>query len=168
MRDWLLFDKSVFFVYTLPMKRRTVWFILLGCLYLGNLSALPVSSELALGFHAPFLPYDTKIGQLVCTEEGSVEAKTIEALSSPYSLQWVETYVPKDLQFGFVHSFDAILSSLLPQKAISTAKAVNFQELQEVAFRFKVEETGALQYGTFVWIELEEGVYNLVSISLEP
>jgi len=166
MKVW--FDKPRFFLYTIDMKRRTLCIVLFITMLSMPLFALPVSSELALGFHGASLPVDEKIGQLVEANVGSVEDLTIEALSTPYSLEWVEKYVPKDIQFGFVHTFDAVLSSLLPQRAVSTAKAIKSQEMQQVSFRFRVEETGALHYGTFVWIELEEGVYNLISITLEP
>lgn len=139
--------------------------LVLSCLLVAAPAvALPLSTQLSFTFEEPLLSQDSQIGQLIEPEKGSSEAYTAAALGEPYSPQWIERYVSEDIRFSFVRTFDKDLSFLLPQTRFSLGKAVRSQESLSVPFRYGEE----MRYGTFVWIEVSEGIYTLVSITLNP
>ena len=159
------FDKSMLIVYTIDMNKHMILRFVLACiLVISPVAALPLSARLSFSLDVPLLGQDPFIGQLVEPEKGSSEAYTADALSTPYSPEWVEKFVSKDVQFSFIHSFDKELAHLLPQKMFSLGKAVKNQNTVSVPFRYGEE----MRYGTFVWIEISEGRYTLVSITLNP
>ncbi|MDY0290290.1 MAG: hypothetical protein RBR15_15795 [Sphaerochaeta sp.] len=139
--------------------------LVLSCLLFGaTLAAVPLATQLSFAHIPPLLAQDSLTGQLVEPEEGSVEAFTAQALGEPYTLAWVERYVPEDVRYSFVRTFDQDLSLLLPQTMLTFGKAVHRQESLSVPFRYGKE----MRSGTFVWIEMEPGEYTLLSISLNP
>ncbi len=109
------------------------------------------------------LPYNRDIGQLVEPEAASIEAYAENALSSAYSPEWVATYIPPSLQVGFVHTYDGLLSDLLPAKAIQMGKAVERTQLWEVGF---VVTEPTYRWGSMVWIAQDDGRWALLSISV--
>ena len=152
-------------VYTIDMNIHTRLCLVLACLLVGApVFALPLSTQLSFTFDEPLLGQDPHIGQLVQAGEGSPEAYTAKALTTPYSLDWVERFVSKDVRFSFVRSFDQELSLLLPQRLFSLGKAIRGQDTITVPFRYGQE----MRYGTFVWVEISEGTYTLISITLNP
>lgn len=160
-----MFDKPSPIVYKIDMNTPTrsclvLWLLLVAV----PAAALPLSTRLAFAYEVPLLSQDLQIGQLVEPKAGSSEAYTAKALSEPYTLEWVETYVAEDVRFSFVRTFDRELSLLLPQTKFSLGKAVRREESIAVPFRYAED----MRYGTFVWIEVSEGLYTLVSISLNP
>ena len=159
------FDKPRCIVYILDMNKRTSLCLLLTFLLVSApVGALPLATQLSFSKDSPYLGLDPKIGQLIQPVEGSSEAYTAKALAEPYSLDWVEKYVAEDVRFSFVRTFDQVLANLLPQTTWALGKAVRSQEGVAVPFRYGEE----LRYGTFVWIEVAEGAYALVSITLNP
>ncbi len=160
-----MFDKSRLIVYKIDMNTHTRLCLVLFCLLVAvPITALPLSTQLAFSYEEPLLSQDLQIGQLAEPKEGSSEAYTAKALSEPYTLEWVDTYVSEDVRFSFVRTFDRDLSLLLPQTKFSLGKAVRREESIAVPFRYGEE----MRYGTFVWIEVSEGLYTLVSITLNP
>ena len=152
-------------VYILGMNIHARLCLVLSCLLVGaTLAAVPLATRLSFTLTPPLLSQDTLIGQLVEPEQGSVEAYTAQALQESYDLAWIERYVSKDVRPSFVRSFDQELSSLLPQTMLTFGKAVRRQESLSVPFRYGQE----MKSGTFVWIEESEGVYTLLSLSLNP
>lgn len=161
----ILFDKQVCIVYIIDMKKHIVLCIGLACLLGGSpVAALPLSTQLSFALDVPLLAQDPSIGQLVQPEKGSSEAYTAEALSTPYSPDWVAKFVSQDVQYSFIRAFDKELALLLPQKKFSLGKAIKRQDSISVPFRYGEQ----MRYGTFVWIEISEGRYTLVSITLNP
>lgn len=161
----IVFDKQVSIDYTIGMNTRTRLCLILSCLVVGTpVVALPLSTQLSFTSEAPQLAQDARIGVLVQPESGSSEAYTAEALTKPYSLDWVEKYVSPDVRFSFVRSFDKELALLLPQTLFSLGKAIKGEDTISVPFRYGKE----MRYGTFVWVEISEGTYTLVSITLNP
>jgi|GEM_PF-4641636 len=159
------FDKSICIVYTIDMNKLIVVCLLLACtLVAAPVAALPLSTQLSFSLDVPMLAQDPSIGQLVQPEEGTSEAYTAEALSTPYSPEWVANFVSKDVQFSFIRTFDTELALLLPQTKVSLGKAIRRQDNVSVPFRYGEQ----MRYGTFVWIEVSEGRYTLVSITLNP
>ncbi len=128
------------------------------------LAALPLSSELSFTLDTPLLGQDVQIGEVLEPEKGSSEAYTAEALGVPYSPEWVSRYVSDDVRFSFIRTFDKDLSLLLPQTRFYVGKAVRREETLSVPFRYGEQ----MRSGTFVWIEVSEGLYTLVSITLNP
>ena len=159
------FDKLGFIVYTIDMNKHKGLSIVLACLLVVSpATALPLSTQLAFTSDGPLLGQDPAIGQLVQPESGSSEAYTAEALATPYSLDWVEKYVSQDVRYSFIRAFDTELSHLLPQTTFSLGKAIKGQDSISVPFRYGEQ----MRYGTFVWIEISQGIYTLVSITLNP
>ncbi len=139
--------------------------LLLACLLVGTpVAALPLSTQLSITTEDPMLSQDPVIGQLVQPQDLSSEAYTAEALSEPYSPDWVEKYVSPDVRFSFVRTFDKDLALLLPQTTFSLGKAIKRQDTISVPFRYGDQ----MRYGTFVWIEISQGLYTLVAITLNP
>ena len=152
-------------VYTIDMNKHLALCLVFACmLVISPVAALPVSAQLSFSLNVPLLSQDPSIGQLVEPKKGSSEAYTAEALSTPYSPDWVEKFVSKDVQFSFIRTFDKELALLLPQTMFSLGKAIKRQDTVSVPFRYGEE----MRYGTFVWIEISEGRYTLVSITLNP
>ena len=137
-------------------------FVLL--LFVGQVAALPLTTQLSFTIEGPLFAQDPAIGQLVSPEMLSSEAYTAEALSTPYSPEWIEKYVSEDVRFSFIRTFDTELARLLPQTMFSLGKAIKRQDTLSVPFRYGEE----MRYGTFVWIEVSQGTYTLVSITLNP
>lgn len=155
----------MFIVYTIDMNKHIALCIALACLLVGTpVVALPLATQLSFALDVPLLAQDPAIGQLVQPQEGSSEAYTAEALSTPYSPDWVAKYVSQDIKFSFIRTFDKELALLLPQKKFALGKAIKRQDSISVPFRYGEE----MRYGTFVWIEISEGRYTLVSITLNP
>ena len=158
------FDKPRCIVYILGMNKRTSLFLLFAFLLVSApVGALPLATQLSFSKDSPYWS-GPKIGQLIQPVEGSSEAYTAKALAEPYSLDWVEKYVAEGVRFSFVRTFDQVLANLLPQTILALGKAVRSQEGVAVPFRYGEE----MRYGTFVWIEVAEGAYALVSITLNP
>lgn len=152
-------------VYTIDMNKHNGLGLVLACLLVVSpVVALPLSTQLSFSLDVPILSQDPAIGQLVSPEKGSSEAYTAEALSTPYSPDWVEKFVSQDIQFSFIRTFDKELALLLPQTKFSLGKAIKRQDTVSVPFRYGEK----MRYGTFVWIEISEGRYTLVSITLNP
>lgn len=126
------------------------------------LSALPLGTQLSFTYGTPTLAKDPSIGLLIEPEEGSVEALSSQAISMAYSKEWIERFVSEDLRFAFTRTYDQVLAKLLPQSSISVGKAIRGNDMIEVPLRFGPD----MKYGSFVWIEVSEGVYTLVSITL--
>lgn len=114
--------------------------------------------------HAAILPKNVDIGQIIEPQEGSVEALAKDALSEPYTLDWIQRYVPASLQAGFVHTNDEALSTILGSTAIQMAKAIRRTQLWEVPFCIFGEE---YWWGVMVWVEQNPGSWALLSLSLE-
>ncbi|MBI9094659.1 MAG: hypothetical protein JEY71_07240 [Sphaerochaeta sp.] len=147
------------------MNKHTGLCLVLVCLLMiSPVAALPLSTQLSFTSEDPQLGQDLAIGQLVQPEPLSSEAYTAQALTTPYSLDWVEKYVSLDVRFSFVRTFDKELSLLLPQARFFLGKAIKGQDTISVPFRYGEE----LRYGTFVWVEISQGVYTLISITLNP
>ncbi|MGB4406567.1 MAG: hypothetical protein WBI82_06890 [Sphaerochaeta sp.] len=145
-------------------KHNGLCLVLVCLLMISPVAALPLSTQLSFTSYDPQLGQDLAIGQLVQPESGSSEAYTAQALATPYSLDWVEKYVSQDVRFSFVRTFDKELSLLLPQTRFFLGKAIKGQDSISVPFRYGEE----MRYGTFVWVEISQGVYTLVSITLNP
>lgn len=161
----ITFDKPMSIVYIIDMKTHNGFGLFLAfLLVMSPVVALPLSTQLSFTVDGPQLSQDPHIGQLVQPTKGSSEAYTAEALSTPYSPDWIKRFVSQDVQFSFIRTFDKDLSLLLPQTKFSLGKAVKRQDTISVPFRYGQE----MRYGTFVWIEISEGIYTLVSITLNP
>jgi len=159
------FDKSIFIVYKIDMNKHIVLCLVLACmLVVSPVAALPLSTQLSFSLEVPLLSQDAEIGQLIQPEQGTTEAYTAEALSTPYSAEWVEKFVSKDVRFSFIRTFDKELALLLPQKIFSLGKAIKREDTISVPFRYGEE----MRYGTFVWVEISQGRYTLISITLNP
>ncbi len=147
------------------MNKHLFLWLLLACLLGGPpIVALPLSTQLSITTEGPMLGQDPVIGQLVQPQDLSSEAYTEKALSEPYSPEWVEKYVSADVRFSFVRTFDKELALLLPQTTFSLGKAIKRQDTISVPFRYGNQ----MRYGTFVWVEISQGVYTLVAITLNP
>ena len=145
-------------------KHNGLCLVLVCLLMISPVTALPLSTQLSFTSDEPQLGQDIAIGQLIQPEPLSSEAYTAQALATPYSLDWVEKYVSQDVRFAFVRTFDKELSLLLPQTRFSLGKAIKGRDSISVPFRYGEE----MRYGTFVWVEISQGVYTLVSITLNP
>lgn len=110
------------------------------------------------------LPIDSHIGQIVLPEPGSVEYQAHVALSSPYSLTWIETFVPEFLRSGFTFAYDDLLSGLLPVSQLQIGRAMQRGHLFEVPFTYHEPYNG---WGTTIWMLNEDEHFVLLSISLE-
>lgn len=161
----IIFDKSMSIVYTIDMNKHLgLCLVLVSLVVALPIAALPLSTQLSYTADGPFLSQDPSIGQLIQPEPFSSEAYTAEALSTPYSPEWVATFVSPDVRFSFIRTFDKELALLLPQTTFSLGKAIKRQDTVSVPFRYGDE----MRYGTFVWIEVSQGTYTLVSITLNP
>lgn len=161
----ITFDKPMLIVYTIDMNKHKGLCLLLVCLLVVSpVVALPLSTQLSFTHEPPQLSQDPHIGQLVEPKKGSSEAYTAEALSTPYSPDWVKKFVSQDVQFSFIRTFDKELAFLLPQTKFSLGKAIKRQDTISVPFRYGED----MRYGTFVWIEISQGIYTLISITLNP
>lgn len=159
------FDKPIFIVYTIDMNKHNGLCLVLVCLLVVSpVAALPLSTQLSFTTDVPQLSQDPNIGFLIEPVTGSSEAYTAEALATPYSPDWINKFVSQDVRFSFVRTFDKELSLFLPQTEFSLGKAIKRQDTISVPFRYGE----AMRYGTFVWIEVSEGIYTLVSITLNP
>jgi hypothetical protein len=128
-----------------------------------SMMLMPLAAEVQ-GEFAYTLPYDSVIAHVVEPQEGSVELLTSQALHTPYGLQWLELYVPGELHRSFVHTYDQLLSSLLPCEQVLIGKATLRGNLQEVPFRILSERPAT---GSCVWYRDENGQDFLLSLSLE-
>lgn len=125
-----------------------------------------VMAPLAAGVQSAFsyiLPADITIGQVVEPKQGSVEMLTLQALGRPYDPAWLESFVPAELHQSFVHTYDQLLSSLLPCKQVLIGKATLRGTLYEVPFRTLSDR---LATGSFIWYLDEDGQTFLLSLSL--
>jgi hypothetical protein len=78
------------------------------------LSAVTTEERFTLSPAKEVVPYDRTIGKLT---KDCASCPTVSAmLSSPYSLEWVETYVAPSVKNAFVSLYGKELASLLPQK----------------------------------------------------
>lgn len=109
------------------------------------------------------LPINRDIGQVIEVEPGTIEAYAKQALSVAYTPEWVESYVPPSLVQGFVHTYDAILASLLPVSTIQMGRAIHRTHLWEVPFAI-IEEP--YRWGSMVWMDQSDGRWALLSISI--
>ena len=109
------------------------------------------------------LPVDFFIGQIIDPEENSIEAKTQVALKEFYSLDWVEEYVPEGMREGFVHTYDHLLSNVLPAEQLQIAKPIKLGALVEIPFRIFSPQPLT---GLLVWVKSDEGEPFLLSLSI--
>lgn len=112
---------------------------------------------------AYLLPINSDIGQVVEGESGTIESYAKEALTTPYTPEWVERYIPPSLVQGFVHTYDATLASLLPVSTIQMGRAIHRTHLWEVPFAI-IEP--AYRWGSMVWMDQSDGRWALLSISI--
>lgn len=141
----------------MPTKRFALLPLLL-CLIV-----LPVAADVQSAFSS-ILPFDVTIGQVVDPAQGSVELLTSQALHSAYDLAWLDRYVPVELHQSFVHTYDQVLSSLLPCEQVLIGKATLRGSLHEVRFRI-LSDTAAT--GSCVWYREENGTMFLLSLNLD-
>lgn len=130
---------------------------------LHTLGAIPLSTHLSRTSKQLLMGKDARIGQLIEPMADSLEAYTVKALGTAYSLAWVETYVAQDMQYALVRTFDQELSAILPQHNVLVGRATKHGDTFVVPFRYGSQPS----YGSFVWVELPNGGYSLVSLSLE-
>jgi hypothetical protein len=145
--------------------RKTALLILLS-LSVFQLFAVPLGTQLSLGFRTPIYPSDPVIGLLVPQSKGAVEKLTAEALRKPWSPQWVEQYVKGEDRYGFAKTYNDVLSSLLPVQNFSLAQEQEQGEVVQQLVRIGRPGDSTISYATFVWEPTEDGTYYLVSISL--
>ena len=124
---------------------------------------LILSAPLSAAPPSYLLPINRDIGQIVEPEETGIEHYAQRALASPYSLAWVDAYVPPSLAAGFVHTYNDLLSSLLPASGIQMGRAVQRTHLWEVGFAV-TEPT--YRWGSMVWMDQSDGRWALLSISI--
>lgn len=116
------------------------------------------------GAASPYLlPLNSDIGQIVEPDKTRIEYYAREALQSPYSVQWVSTYVPPSLEAGFVFTYNDLLAALLPAQGIQMGRAVQRTHLWEVGF--VITEPG-YRWGSMVWMDQGDGRWALLSISV--
>ncbi len=109
------------------------------------------------------LPLNSDIGQIIEPEAGTIEAYAKEALTTAYSPQWIERYIPPSLARGFTHTYDELLASILPVETIQMGRGVHRTQLWEVPF---VIREPTYRWGSMVWMDQSDGRWALLSISL--
>lgn len=112
----------------------------------------------------PILARDIFIGQIIEVQMQSVEALAKQALLEPYSLSWIESYIPASMRTGFVHTYDRLLASMLPLGQVQVAEAVRRGRMIEVPFCYHEPAYG---YGSMTWMQNEDGRFVLLSLSVQ-
>lgn len=109
------------------------------------------------------LPINSDIGQVIEGESGTIESYAKEALTTAYTPEWVERYIPPSLMQGFVHTYDTLLASMLPVSTLQMGRAIHRTHLWEVPFAI-IEP--AYRWGSMVWMDQSDGRWALLSISI--
>lgn len=109
------------------------------------------------------LPINSDIGPIVEGDAATIEGYARQALTTPYTLEWVEAYIPPSLAQGFVITYGELLSTILPVPRIQMGKAIQRTHLWEVPFAI-IEPT--YRWGSMVWIDQDDGRWALLSISI--
>jgi hypothetical protein len=135
------------------MNRR-LFFPLLILLVSSSLYGGAVERQLAASGGQVVEPVDPLIG--VLSGSGVHVDLARKLLAHPYDLSWVETYVDSSLRYQFTHTYNDILSELLPQRDMAFGREQGNDDISELPVR--------LSDGRYVTLSFRGG--KLVSLSV--
>lgn len=114
----------------------------------------------------PLLPIDSAIGKIVEITSDPLLERCSEAFSTPWSAEWVSTYVEPSVRSIFTHTWDKTLAQLLPVENLLCGLPVGDSDVRTIPVRLFLPENKSSTVFSLSWQFSEtDGQWYLVAMT---